>query len=185
VHSDYARHSKKFRNEVIKTMIRQLGIVLLATIASWYGMMAIHEVGHCLAAWVTGGVVEKVHFPLLGFSQTFYHENPHPLAVAWAGAAGCAVLAALLLRASRNMRRPYQQALLYFAGFSLIANGLYLGLGGFDRVGDCAELLNHGAKLWQLVAVGIGASALGVYSWHRMGPLRGWFKTAKDAVSAE
>jgi hypothetical protein len=157
-------------------MTRQLGIVLLATIASWYGMMATHELGHCVAAWLTGGVIAKVHFPLLGFSQTFYLENPHPLAVAWAGAAGGAVFAVLLLGASRKMRRPYQQTLLYFAGFSLIANGLYLGLGGFDRVGDCAELLNHGAKLGQLVAFGIGATVLGIYSWHRMGPLRGWFR---------
>lgn len=167
---------KGFCSEVSKTVTRQLGIVLLGTIALWYGMMAIHELGHCVAAWLTGGVVEKVHFPLLGFSQTFYHENPHPLAVAWAGAAGSAVFAASLLGASRNMCRPYQQALLYFAGFSLIANGLYLGMGGFDRVGDCAELLNHGAKLWQLVDFGIGATALGVYSWHRMGPIREWFR---------
>ena len=69
-------------------MTRHLGTLLLATIASWYGMMAVHEAGHCAAAWLTGGVVEKVYVPLLGFSQTFYHENPHPLAVAWAGAAG-------------------------------------------------------------------------------------------------
>ena len=173
--SDNPRYLKGFRKEVTKTMTRQLGRLLFATIASWYGMMVIHELGHCVAAWLTGGVVEKVHFPLLGFSQTFYHENPHPLAVAWAGAAGGAVFAAMLLGASRYLHRPYQQALLYFAGFSLIANGLYLGLGGFDRVGDCAELLNQGAKLWQLVTFGIGATALGVYSWHRMGPLREWF----------
>ncbi len=166
-------------------MTRQLGRLLVVTIASWYGMMAIHELGHCLAAWMTGGVVERVHFPLLGFSQTFYLENPHPLAVAWAGAAGGAVFAALLLGASRNMPRPYQQALRYFAGFSLIANGLYLGLGGFDRVGDCAELLNHGAKLWQLVAFGIGATTLGMCSWHRMGPVWDWFRSADDLSDTE
>ncbi len=157
-------------------MTRQLGILILATIASWYGMMATHELGHCVAAWLTGGVVEKVHFSLLGFSQTFYHENPHPLVVAWAGAAGGASVAVLLLGLSRYLSGSSQQALRFFAGFSFIANGLYLGLGGFDRVGDCVDLLNHGAKLWQLVAFGIATSALGVYSWHRMGPLREWFR---------
>lgn len=167
---------KGFCSEATNTMTRQLGRLLVVTIASWYGMMAIHELGHCVAAWLTGGVVEKVHFPLLGFSQTFYHENPHPLAVAWAGAAGGAVFAASLLGLSRYVGALSQQALRYFAGFSLIANGLYLGLGGFDRVGDCAELLNHGAKLWQLVAFGIGATTLGMYSWHRMGPFREWFR---------
>jgi hypothetical protein len=166
----------KFRSEVAKTMIRQLGILLLATVASWYGMMAIHEVGHCLAAWMTGGVVEKVHIPLFGFSQTVLASNPYPLAVAWAGSMGSVAMAALLLGLSRYLNISGQQALRFFAGFSLIANGLYLGLGAFDRVGDCADLLNHGATLWQLVAFGVGASALGMYSWHRMGPLRGWFR---------
>jgi hypothetical protein len=165
----------KFRSEVVKTMIRRLGILLVATITSWYGMMAIHEVGHCLAAWCTGGVVEKVHFPLFGFSQTVLVSNPRPLAVAWAGPMGGIAMAALLLGLSRFVDAPSQQALRFFAGFSLIANGLYLGLGGFDRVGDCAELLNHGATLWQLIVFGIGASALGMYSWHRMGPVRRWF----------
>ena len=157
-------------------MTRQLGILFLATILSWYGMMAIHEAGHCAAAWLTGGAVEKVQLPVWGFSQTFYRENPHPLAVAWAGALGGVAVAALLLGAARFARDSIRHGLLYFAGFSLIANGLYMGLGGFDRVGDCAELLIHGARLWQLVAFGIGTVGLGVYSWHRMGPIRGWFR---------
>lgn len=166
-------------------MTRQLGTLLLATIASWYGMMVIHEVGHCLAAWMTGGVVEKVHFPLFSFSQTVLAANPHPLAVAWACPIGGVAMAALLLGLSRYVGTSGQQALRFFAGFSLTANGLYFGLGGFDRVGDCADLLNHGATLWQLVAFGIGASALGMYSWHRMGPVRGWFLRETNTARME
>lgn len=156
-------------------MTRQLGALLLATIASWYGMMALHEAGHCIAAWWTGGVVERIHFPLLGFSQTILSANPHPLAVAWAGPLVGALVPALLIVIAPYNRSNLAVALRFFSGFSLIANGLYLGLGGFDRVGDCAELLNNGAQLWQLVTFGIGAFALGMYSWHRLGPLRRWF----------
>lgn len=166
-------------------MKRQLGILLLMTIASWYGMMALHEAGHCVAAWSTGSVVARIHFPPIGFSQTVLAANPNPLVVAWAGPVGGVAIAMLLLGLSRHLRRPAQQALRYFAGFSLIANGLYLGLGGFERVGDCAELLNHGAKLWQLIVFGIGASALGVYSWHRMGPVREWFRPAEQVEGME
>ena len=86
------------------------------------------------------------------------------------------MVAVLLLWLSRFLNALHQQALRFFAGFSLIANGLYLGVGGYDRVGDCAELLSHGAKLWQLVAFGIGATTLGMYCWHRMGPFREWFR---------
>jgi hypothetical protein len=98
---------------------------------------------------------------------------------------GGIAMAALLLGLSRFVDAPSQQALRFFAGFSLIANGLYLGLGGFDRVGDCADLLSHGAGLGQLVAFGIGATALGTYSWHRMRPVRGWFRSADDLSDTE
>lgn len=131
--------------------------------------MALHELGHCVAAWCTGGIVAKVHFPLLGFSQTILAVNPHPLAVAWAGPLGGSIVAGLLLLFARFTRSSVAFALRFFTGFCLIANGLYLGLGVFERVGDCADLLNHGAKAWQLVAFGLLSTAAGLFAWHQIG----------------
>lgn len=52
---------------------------------SWLLMQVVHEGGHILGAWVTGGkVVHEVLHPL-AISRTDVEPNPHPLIVAWAG----------------------------------------------------------------------------------------------------
>lgn len=140
-------------------------------------MMALHEAGHCAGAWLSGGAVDSVDLPLIGFSQTHYDENPHPLFTTWAGPIGSAVAAIALMGLARALHGVARHALLFFAGFSLIANGLYLGLGGFDQAGDCGDLLRNGASLWQLVAFGLISTASGFYAWHRMGPVKEWFGT--------
>jgi hypothetical protein len=161
-----------------REILIQGGIFAIATVTSWYVMMAPHETGHCAAAWGSGGAITSVDIPLLGFSQTHCHVNPRPLFVAWAGPAGASLLALLLAGIAQFLPGLRKQVLLYYGGFSLIANGLYIGLGAFERVGDCATLLNHGAQVWQLVAFGTVMTILGAFCWHRMGPLNRWFVLA-------
>ena len=67
----------------------------------------------------------------------------------------------------------------FFAGFCLLANGLYIGIGSFDRVGDCGEMLRHGSALWQVWLFGAVTAPVGLWLWHRqglhfgLGPARG------------
>ena len=49
-------------------------------------MEAVHELGHVLAAWATGGLVTDVVLHPLTISRTDVRPNPRPLAVAWGGA---------------------------------------------------------------------------------------------------
>lgn len=77
---------------------------ILATTISWYGMMVLHEAGHCAGAWLSGGAVARVDIPLLGFSQTRYRANPHPLFTAWAGPASGSLVSLLLLAGCRFPR---------------------------------------------------------------------------------
>jgi hypothetical protein len=51
----------------------------------WLLMQAVHELGHVLAAWATGGTVRKVVLLPWAFSQTQLAANPEPLVVAWGG----------------------------------------------------------------------------------------------------
>ena len=60
------------------------------------------------------------------------------------------------------------------SGFCLLANGLYIGVGSFDRVGDCGEMLKHGSAAWQLWLFGATTTPLGFCLWHKQGPHFGW-----------
>jgi hypothetical protein len=59
-----------------------------------------------------------------------------------------------------------------FAGFCLIANGVYLGVGWIDNAGDAGDLLRRGTPVWVLVGFGLLASGGGLYLWHRLGPVQ-------------
>ena len=56
-------------------------------VLSWLGMMAVHEFGHVLGAWLSGGTIAKVVLHPLTISRTDLAHNPHPLLVVWAGPA--------------------------------------------------------------------------------------------------
>jgi hypothetical protein len=57
----------------------------------------------------------------------------------------------------------------FFAGFCLIANGAYIGVGSFDRIGDCDEMLRHGSPIWHLWLFGAATMPLGLWLWHGQG----------------
>ncbi len=139
---------------------------------SWLAMMAVHELGHVVGAIFTGGTVERVVLNPLAISRTDVSPNPHPAIVVWLGpVVGCVLpLAAFALipyriTVMRNVAR-------YFAGFCLIANGAYISIGSFDRVGDCGEMLRTGTPLWAMLAFGAIAIPLGLYQWHGLGSLK-------------
>jgi hypothetical protein len=60
----------------------------------------------------------------------------------------------------------------FFAGFCLIANGAYIGLGSFGRIGDCGEMLRTGTPLWVMIAFGLLTIPHGLYLWHGLGSLK-------------
>tara|TARA_R110001592_G_scaffold79608_1_gene237853 strand:- start:277 stop:771 length:495 start_codon:yes stop_codon:yes gene_type:complete len=161
-------------------MISQFKTFLIVTVFSWYGMMIFHEAGHVAVALFSGAEIIRVQIPLLGFSYTEIGANPNPLWTAWAGPIGGVSSALLLLLMTTGSRRRVRHIALYFSGFSCIANGLYLGVGMFDRVGDCADLLRNGAEPWQLVLFGVASCLLGFICWHRMGPIRRLFADSEE-----
>src|SRR5205809_5903353 len=62
-------------------------LLIVSTLAiSWLGMMVVHEFGHVLFTWLSGGSVARVVLSPLVFSRTDLQRNPHPLFVAAGGA---------------------------------------------------------------------------------------------------
>lgn len=110
----------------------------------WLGMQAVHEAGRVLAAWLSGGNVETVVLHPLAISRTDVSFNPHPLIEIWAGAvAGIAAPLVVYLLAWR-WQMPGLYLFRFFAGFCLVANGVYIGIDSFGGSGDASELHHYG-----------------------------------------
>lgn len=149
---------------------RRFVLIPATLLAAWFGMQQIHELGHVLGAQLTGGRIERVVLHPLSFSRTDLAHNPQPLVVAWAGPIFGALAPLLTWLAAERLKLSGAFVLRFFAGFCLLANGLYLGVGSFDRVGDCGDLLRHGAAMWQLWLFGLATAPLGLRLWHGLGP---------------
>lgn len=138
---------------------------------SWFLMMAVHEVGHAVAARATGGKIRQIELKPLTISRTDVQPNPHPLIVVWAGpVAGC-VLPLIALGLSHR-KSLFGSHVAFFAGFCLIANGAYIGGGGFDQIGDCRTMLQEGSPLWSLILFGVSAILAGFWIWHTIKSFR-------------
>ncbi len=142
----------------------------------WLGMMATHELGHIAAAILTGGQVNRVVLHPAAISRTDVSPNPSPSIVVWAGPiVGC--LVPLLVSVWHGPARRWRKLLQFFAGFCLVANGSYIGVGWFDKVGDAGEMLRCGTPVWAMAVFGIVTVAWGFFLWHRLGSLRTFLKT--------
>lgn len=155
------------------TRIRRLDQVILigsTLLACWLGMQAVHEFGHVVGAWLTGGRVEKVVLDPLSISRTDVAPNPRPLVVAWAGPVVGVLLPLALWGIAVWLAPPVAWIVRFFAGFCLVANGAYIAFGSLARVGDAGDLLRHAAPPWTLWIFGMIAIPAGFSLWHRQGP---------------
>jgi Peptidase M50B-like len=145
-------------------------LIVSVFLLSWLLMQAVHELGHVAAAWKTGGSVERVVLHPLAISRTDVEPNPHPLIVAWGGPI-VGVLAPLVLWAAvASGRLPIAWLARFFAGFCLLANGLYIGVGSFQGIGDAGDMLRYGSPHWTLWLFGLVTAPAGLVLWNGLGP---------------
>ncbi len=140
----------------------------------WYGMMAVHELGHVIGAWATGGTVTRVLLHPLSISRTDVSPNPSPGIVVWLGPVVGSLLPLLPLTLWRR-HETVRNVCRFFAGFCLIANGAYISIGSWDGVGDCGQMLRCGTPVWMLVTFGAITVPGGLMIWHRLGSVRQYF----------
>ncbi|MFQ5732055.1 MAG: M50 family metallopeptidase [Planctomycetaceae bacterium] len=149
---------------------------MAGVLSSWLLMQAVHEFGHVLHAWCSGGSVQRVVLHPLAISRTDVRPNPSPRFVAWGGFVWGVAVPLLVWAAGIRWRWRIAGCLAFFAGFCLIANGAYLTTGVRSPVGDTRDLLRHGDSPWLMFAAGAFGIAGGLWIWHRLdGRLRGSF----------
>lgn len=146
-------------------------LLMTATIVlTWFGLQAVHELGHVVAALATGGHVQRVVLHPLTLSRTDVAPNPRPLAVVWGGP----LAGVLIPLAGWVCTLRYAPSIAYlarfFAGGCCLANGLYLGVGVLYPVGDALMLLQLGTPRWMLAVFGVLCAPLGLRLWHHLGP---------------
>jgi len=142
---------------------------------SWLGMMVIHELGHVIGALLTGGNVQSVVLHPFRISRTDVSPNPRPLIVVWSGPVLGCLLPVLMSRFVPRRNTLVRGAAVFFAGFCLVGNGAYIGLGAFNAVGDCRVMLQYGSPFWLLVSFGSVMILAGLIVWHRLGSVRRFF----------
>ena len=91
----------------------------------------------------------------------------------------------LVIAALVSLARIRWAYLVWFvAGFCLIANGAYIGVGAFDPVGDAEELVALGVSRWVLLGFGVVAFGAGLWIWHRGGERLGFGRDRKAVVAS-
>jgi hypothetical protein len=149
--------------------LHKIVLISATLVFSWLAMQAVHELGHVLAAVVSGARVTQVVLNPLTISQTRLAENPHPLLVAWMGPVVGVAMPLAVLAVARVGKLPGWYIAQFFAGFCLVANGAYLAFGAFGEIGDAGDLLRHGAPLWLLWLFGAVTIPLGLWLWNGLG----------------
>ena len=166
--------------------MRLLQILLITTFigSSWLGMQIVHELGHVIVVRLTGGEVIKIALYPLIVSRTDLGQNPHPLAVVWGGPIIGSAFPLLAFALAAGLRLPGTYLFRFFAGFCLIANGIYIGVGRFLAEGaDPWVMTTNGSPRWLLVVFGMVTFPVGLFLWHRQGPHFG-LGEAKGYVNA-
>ena len=154
---------------------------------SWLAMQVVHELGHVSAAWATGGRVSHVALHPLTISRTDVGLNPQPLVVVWSGAIVGAFFPLIIFVCAWAFRAPGLYLFRFFAGFCLVANGVYIGSGWFESMrtqfaADSSVILMNGSPLFTLAVFGLVTIPLGFFLWHRQGRHFG-FSVAEGRVN--
>ncbi len=139
----------------------------------WLGMQIVHELGHALTAYACGETVQKIVLHPLAISRTDVTHDRYPLWVIWSGPILGSLVPVLVLAAARSFHSGLYYLFQFFAGFCLVVNGAYLGIGSFSGVGDAGDLLRHGVSHWTLILFGLICIPAGLYLWNGLGPCYG------------
>jgi hypothetical protein len=129
-------------------------------------MMAVHELGHIIGCIFSGADIQQVILWPWTISQTIRSGSSAPLIDTWFGPAFGAVFPAIIYIIVRKNWPSWRSTMGFFSGFCLVSNGIYVGIGYFEAVGDAADLLRYGSHKYSLALFGSVAITCGLAIWN-------------------
>ena len=142
-------------------------ILILLLPVFWWGMMAIHELGHILSTKLNGGVIDSVELRPWMLSQTERHGSAHELMDIWAGPLFGSLAPVLIWLMGRKLNERPRYYAAAWAGICLIINGMYLALGWLTgEANDSGEIVEAGTSPILIVLVGAALAGSGLYGIH-------------------
>ncbi len=139
--------------------VRRVGLLLMGAylLAGPAGAM-LHELGHALPVWLTGGEIESIVIHPLSWSYTNWGADvTHPVLGVWSGSLFGFVASVLIFALVWRWRRPALAPLLLLGVLGGISNGVYL-LGG---MGDPVTLIEAGQPAWLVRGAGVAMVIVG------------------------
>jgi hypothetical protein len=141
----------------------RISLFLLGSFSIGYNAaVAVHELGHALSLWATGGSVAGITLEPFSKSFTYYGSPPYyPLFTAWAGVVFSSWVGLLLLVCLWS-RRGFWTFPLMMTGLCAIAvNGLYLTIDSLLLTGgDATDIILYGTARPLVLAAGISLTLL-------------------------
>ncbi|MCP4177698.1 MAG: hypothetical protein GY756_08020 [bacterium] len=145
-------------------MIKKYAYIILTIIISWWPMMVIHEFGHIISVLIFGGKINKLILYSWKFTYTIRSGSLHPLIDLWAGPVIGVLIPLIFYLIARKLRVGFFWGM--FSGFCLIANGIYIGIGWINKIGDTKEMINLGSPIYFMLIFSIVCTVSGLFIWH-------------------
>jgi|GEM_PF-1182897 len=121
----------------------------------WVLMLLTHEIGHFIAAEMTGGEVMATNLLPWVLPYTLVEPNPSPQVVAWGGMLSGTLIPLVAWLATRAARPNWSLFPWGLLGGCWLANGCYLAVAGGESLTDTGVLLSLGWPSVLLVTIGI------------------------------
>ncbi len=133
---------------------RQIALLFGSFCFGYNAATALHELGHALAAWMTGGAVQTMILHPFSTSFTEIASDPHPRITHIAGVVFGPAVALLGVWVAWPVRSAYCMPIHLTGVTALASSGIYLLIGTVMGVGDADDLLRMGVPAFPLILGG-------------------------------
>jgi hypothetical protein len=131
----------------------------------WVLGIILHELGHAVSMWITGGVVDRITISPFSWSYTYYGSVPkYPNFTTWSGILIGSLFGLVILLAIARRPTPYLVPLVFTGVTPMLQGGGYYLIDTFiSKEGDAASLIESGIPMTVVLGAAILIATMGVF----------------------